>query len=267
MRAGRAPLRFEHEYRAAGFRQAFMQDPVQMYADTRIFYHCYDIQRRGGGQKHTYQHVDILTRHGFDAHVLHKRPGFRLSWFENDTRVAYRTDVILDPSRDILVIPENLDSSLQTFTGRKVIFNKNIYHGFVSLGTSRRGPDTVLGDSVVAIFSISPHNQAHLQFAYPDKPILLVTPNIRVDSFPYRPPRSKRFMIACNDKANTHLMTLYQMLLARGRLGLSRMSAVEWIRMVELTERQVSEVLQDALLFIFLSVDEGLGRLDRKSVV
>jgi Glycosyl transferases group 1 len=228
---------------------------------SRIFYHCYDIQKRSGGQKHTYQHVDILTRNGFDAYVLHKRTGFRLTWFENDTRLAYRPDVTLDPSADIVVFPENLDPSLYNFSGRKVIFNKNIYHGFKALAPTRQGPESILSDDIVAILSISPHNQSYLQFAYPGKPILLVTPDIRVELFKYRPLPSKRFVIACNDKADSHVTAVYQMLLARGLRGLNRASAVEWVRLVELSEHQVSDVLQEALLLIFLSVEEGLGRL------
>ena len=53
----------------------------------RVFYHCYDDPKPTGGQKHTYQHVDVLNRCGFDAYIVHHTPGFRLTWFDNDTRV------------------------------------------------------------------------------------------------------------------------------------------------------------------------------------
>jgi hypothetical protein len=40
-----------------------------------------------GGIRAIYRHVDVLNENGFSAYVVHPDPGYRASWFENDTRV------------------------------------------------------------------------------------------------------------------------------------------------------------------------------------
>ncbi|NVN92408.1 MAG: glycosyltransferase [Desulfuromonadales bacterium] len=52
-----------------------------------------------------YEHVDILNKHGYEAYVLHETEGFRCSWFENSTKIAYVEDVKLG-EKDFLVFPE-----------------------------------------------------------------------------------------------------------------------------------------------------------------
>src|SRR6185369_4415466 len=100
----------------------------------KIFYHCFDTDARGGGQKHTYQHVDILCAHGFDAYVVHEAPGYRLDWFRNETRVISRQEyeALFDPARDYVVLAETVGSDVTSYPGRKIIFNKNLYYLFAT---------------------------------------------------------------------------------------------------------------------------------------
>jgi glycosyltransferase involved in cell wall biosynthesis len=227
----------------------------------RIFYYCYDSNHAAGGEKHSYQHVDILARHGFDAYALHRTPGFRLTWFENTTPVAYWSDVERDLANAILVLPENLGFDASTLPGRKVIFNKNVYYGFDALGISERGHRVYLSDDVIAVISVSRHNQEYLQFAYPGKPVLVVQPGIRQDVFAYRPLHSKQLVIAYAAKASMEGRSLFQMLQGRAIAGHNRLSGVKWIPVFGLSECQVATLLRDALLLVFLSVHEGLARL------
>src|SRR6266542_5500719 len=102
---------------------------------SRIFYFAYDHNRPSGGQKDTYQHVDILNRAGYEAYALHRTKGFRLGWFENSTAIVsdewfWRRR---DEERDIVVLPEDLGPAICSYPGHKVIFNKNLYHGFRAL--------------------------------------------------------------------------------------------------------------------------------------
>src|SRR3954471_22628081 len=91
----------------------------------RIYYFCYDHNRPTGGQKHTYEHVDILQAAGMEAFAVHREPGLRLTWFENDTPVKPLPEVIADfqSVRDYWVLPEDLGPRITAFPGRKVIFN------------------------------------------------------------------------------------------------------------------------------------------------
>jgi hypothetical protein len=72
----------------------------------RIFYECRDIRVASGGVRRLYRHVESLSRHGFDASVLHHEPGFRLDWFPSEAPVCYWTDTFTFKTGDVLVIPE-----------------------------------------------------------------------------------------------------------------------------------------------------------------
>lgn len=228
----------------------------------KIFYHCYDHQHPTGGQKDTYQHVDVLTANGYDAYVVHTSPGVRLSWFGNDTRIisheVFKT--IHNPDCDFVVLPEDMGPSVAAYPGRKVIFNKNIYSGF-RIQACKTVPDVNLLPSVVAIFTVSEHNQRQLRFAYPDKDIMLVHYNIRADRFEYRPLEKKKPIIACLPKEPKQIAALKQMLQARSESGRSSSGSFRWVFIRDLSELQVSSVLADSLLFVFLSTTEGLPRM------
>lgn len=56
---------------------------------TRIFYLCPSNPEPIGGIKVIYEHVDLLNQNGFQAYVLHKKPGFRCQWFPNKTPIVY----------------------------------------------------------------------------------------------------------------------------------------------------------------------------------
>lgn len=58
--------------------------------EPRIFYLCPDNNKPVGGIKQIYRHVDILNKNGFCAFVLHNSLGFRCTWFENKTAIAYK---------------------------------------------------------------------------------------------------------------------------------------------------------------------------------
>lgn len=227
----------------------------------RIFYHCYDSNRPSGGQKDTYQHVDILTRHGIDAYIVHDRPGFRLTWFENETRVTYSGQVMRDPQRDFVVLPEDMGPRIGEVPGRKIIFNKGIYRGFQALGPLADAGRVYTSTDVVAVFCVSEHNLSHLAFAYPDTRLFLVSFDIRPDVFMYCQPSTKRCRIAYDSKATAHMMTLYHLLHGRASLGVNRVDRAEWVCLSGLQEQQVATVLRDSFMFITLSVDEGLPRL------
>jgi hypothetical protein len=71
-----------------------------------------------------YQHVDVLNQSGYTAFVVHGTPGYRLRWFENETRVIAWNELwrTFDPQRDYLVFPEDMGSRIAEYPGRKVIF-------------------------------------------------------------------------------------------------------------------------------------------------
>jgi hypothetical protein len=146
------------------------------------------------------------------------------------------------------------------FSGRKVIFNKNLYHGFRALGL--KGPDTYpyLNPEVMAVFAVSDHNARHLRFAYPGIDVFRVYTSIRSDIFRYRSWAQKRPRIVTIAKAAPQLLTIYHTLMSRAVAGLNNASAFEWIFVEDRSEQEMAKLLGSAVAVVFASVEEGLPR-------
>jgi hypothetical protein len=229
----------------------------------RIFYFCYSHDRPTGGQKHTYTHVDILNRCGFDAMAFHPTDDFRLTWFDNATRVIGMSEFRRrhDPVHDYVVLPEDLGDRIADFPGRKVVFDKNVFHGCTALGALNSRAYPYRAKDVVAVLTVSDHNRQHVEYAYPHQLVRVVHPAIREEVFSWRPLSDKRPQIACIPKNPEWLRTLYHTIQARAAAGLNSGNRFQWKVLGDVSERETAAVLQESLLFVFLSVTEGLGRM------
>jgi|SRR5712664_227192 len=229
----------------------------------RIYYLAGDASKASGGEKHTYDHVDILNAAGFEAYVLHSRPGYRHTWFDNNTPVIdYRSFwKVYDKASDYIVLPESFGHNIMRFPGKKIIFNKSLYIGFGSFGLFSCDTYPYLDESVTAIFAVSEHNIQHLKFAFPKARIFRMYTHIDCKLFAYRPPALKKPIIACVVKALEPLTVLYHMLRARGLAGLNCLSQYEWVFLQGYSQREIARLLGDALVVISLNTFEGLPRI------
>ena len=138
-----------------------------------------------GGIKYLYRQTDILNRHGYSAAVVHDRPGFRHTWFENRTRVICTQDTPIT-ANDILVFPEVFGPQASTFAPgvRKVVFNQGCYRTFnlYGLGTDKSVP-SYLDPDIVAIIVASSDAEQYLRYAFPSKRLLRVT--LGIDASPF----------------------------------------------------------------------------------
>ena len=212
---------------------------------------------------HTYRHVDILNRNGLDAYVLHPGNEFRVSWFENGTRVISEEKFrrYFNPAKDFLVVPEDLGPSINSFPGKKIIFNKNVFWGFQALGKLRDLVDPYLNREVVGAFAVSDHNFQTLKFAYPslrlDRMFVEISPAV----FRFVSWDKKKLKIAVMLKNSPSVLAVLRMLQARSVQQLNRSADCAWVFLEDLTEDQVAKELGESIALLFLSVDEGLGRL------
>jgi hypothetical protein len=229
----------------------------------RIFYFAYSSNKPTGGQKCTYRHVDILNRNGFDAYIFHETEGFRLTWFDNDTRVIGPSSfsTLVDPRTDIVVLPEDLLQRLHDFPCRKVIFNKGIYHGFRSLGTQIPSSYPYCDPSVIGAFVVSGHNNNCLRKAFPQLRIWQVSPEVDVTRFRFRQWNAKARRIACAAKNLGQLAVVYHTVAARAQACLNSAGTHEWVVIEDKTESEVADILSTSQVLLFLSVEEGLPRL------
>ncbi len=228
----------------------------------RIFYHCFDTPRPTGGQKSTYQHVDVLNDAGFEAYAVHSSERYRLQWFDNNTRVITWTNLwrLFDPQKDIMVLPENLGPKIFEFPGRKVIFNKNIYYGYRSVSDIQPDTDPYSHPDLLGVLVVSGHNQQHLQFAYPDLPIFKVIEYVDARAFPFVSLAEKKRQGAYVSKLTPNLLSILHSFTARACYGHNAGKDFKWVLVDSLNEQQVSAVLRDSLIVLFPSVEEGLGR-------
>jgi glycosyl transferase family 1 len=230
--------------------------------EPRIYYWMYS-NRISGGEKHSYEHVDILNDCGFEAYALHLT-GKPHTWFNNHTRVFEGLSFwdIYDPKRDYLVLPEPLGASISSLPGKKVVFNKNLYIGFDALGLNQASVRYPYVESeVVAAFAVSNHNYQTLAFTFPKAKLFRMYARINCDMFAYRPLSDKKRRIAVVVKAKEPLSVLYHILNARAQAGLNNLSDYEWTFLRGYTHNQVAKILCESLMLISLSTYEGLPRI------
>src|SRR3954467_2322635 len=101
-------------------------------AKPAIYFFCPDLPHVLGGVRQTYRHVDVLNENGFDAAIVHRKRGFKPTWFEHRPPVKYEP-LTLGKS-DISVYPEIWGTAITKDLPkiRKVIFNQNCYYSFVA---------------------------------------------------------------------------------------------------------------------------------------
>jgi hypothetical protein len=74
----------------------------------RILYFCPDYPQPSGGTRCLYRHVAQLTRKGFDAHIVHAKRGFKLTWHGYDVSVLWLEDEFRISREDVMVISEGM---------------------------------------------------------------------------------------------------------------------------------------------------------------
>src|SRR5213075_3109316 len=104
-----------------------LSNGARAMARSTIYFFCPDLPHVLGGTRQIYRHVDVLNANGFDAWVLHRKKGFRLKWFEHQTRVRYQP--VEMGENDVAVFPEIWGPEINRFKKvRKAILNQNAYY-------------------------------------------------------------------------------------------------------------------------------------------
>jgi hypothetical protein len=230
--------------------------------EPNIFYFCYDHNRPTGGNKCIYRHVDILNKHNYKAFVLHTRKDFKLTWFGHQTPIVDLGTFkkVFARDKDFIVLPEDLGNNILTFPGKKIIFNQNIYYGFANFGFKRPLFYPYLHPDTQGVMVVSEHSQKYMKFTYPKLNIFRVYNWLDFENFTFRPLRHKKKKIAFNpDKKPLDLGLVYHILQSRSEQGLNVLEDYEWVLIKDKSEREVSQILQESLIFIFLSKEEGLA--------
>lgn len=249
--------------RVASGRERRRRTPAEVRYDSgrpgsgRICYLCPDDPRPSGGIRVVYRHVDLLNAAGRDAVVLHGRPGFRVGWFDNDTRVSAAGDVVLGRD-DLLVVPEYYGPGLGSLPAgcRKVIFNQNAYSTFARVPLAGTGPGAPYAGvpGIEALLTVSQDNAALLRHAFPQFPVQVA--RVVVDERVFHPgdgPAGRRIGYMPRRRAEEQEQLLH-ILRARGVLD-----GWELVPIDAMTEAQTAEALRGCAIFLSFSEREGFG--------
>jgi len=233
-----------------------------------IYYWCPDYSSAVGGVKVMYRHVDILNRNGFNACILHRKKGFRCTWFENSTRVSYikKTRPV---SSDFLVIPEVYGSlyanpnerpkasrlffELFNTPAKKVIFNQNTYNTFSGHDFEGDRPHIYTDKDVLAAMVVSDDNRGYLEHAFDGIRIYRMHNTINHDMFSFR--SEKRPQICFMPRKNAdHALQVINILRNRGTFDDFGIIPIEGR-----SEIETASIMKESLIFLSFGYPEGFS--------
>jgi len=202
-----------------------------------------------------YRHVDVLNANGIPAAIIHRRAGFRVTWFENATAIMDLSGA-RPTTDDFIMVPEQIASQVTTLWPGvpKVIFNQNAYETFAGhaigpgeLATPLRHPD------FIATIVVSQDSKRYLEYAFPEHPTFRIHYGIDPRFFHYEP--HKTMQITYMPRKNlAHILQVVSILKARRAL-----EGVELYAIDRVAEAETARLLRQSVLFLSFGGPEGFG--------
>lgn len=219
-----------------------------------VYFLTPDYQQPSGGIRVIYRHVDVLNSAGMDAFVLHQRRGFRCTWFENRSRIAYVGDITVLQG-DTLVIPEVCVDILDRLSPgiEYIIFNQNVHLTWKE--TARHiAKHYTQGSGLLGVIAVSQHNQEALSYAFEHVDVRRLHVGIDAGTFHVVDgPRANRIAyMPRRMPADAH--KVLELLRGRGLLD-----SWEVVPLDRISQTEVAAQLQKTKIFLAFSHQEGLG--------
>jgi hypothetical protein len=222
-------------------------------ATGKIYYFCPDLNFPSGGIRKLYDHVDLLNSRGFTASILHQKPGFRVDWYSNNTRVSYLPQTQLSPS-DVLLLPEGCGPGMSLLAPgvRKVVFNQNCYYTFAGYGFDPQATVTpYVNPEFVAVIVVSDDSRQYLQYAFPNLRIFRLHIGMNAQRFAYQGQKRRQICFM----PRRHAEDAEQVVSILKFRGMLRDFSVVPIH--NMSDQQVVQTLQESLLFLSFGFPEG----------
>ena len=220
-----------------------------------IYVYCPDRHEPVGGIKMMYRHVDVLNRNGWSAAVIHQTPGFRCTWFDNDTTLCYVPQTHLRAS-DYLVVPEIYGPIIADIQPgiRKVVFNQGCYLTFHGYSVAKKDDVPPYRHSdVIAALVVSEDSREYLHYVFPDLRVHRLHYGIDSSLFHYHPGKKRQiaFMTRKDSKNASQVINIMNY---RGALR-----GFDLAPIVNKNERETAIILRQSLIFLSFSRAEGFG--------
>jgi hypothetical protein len=216
-----------------------------------------DWDHPAGGVRKQYRAVDVLNEAGLSAAVVHRRPGFKCTWFEHETRVVAAAEISVGTD-DLIAVPEIFGASILDLPAgvRNVIFNQGAYLALDTLvaGGEAAAAPYVDNPDLAAVVVVSDDSAEVVRYMFPDAPVHRIRHGL--DPAVHHPPvapRRRRIAYMSRRRGEEADQVLW-LLERRGVLD-------DWevVRIKGKSELEVAELLRSAQVFLSFSQLEGFG--------
>jgi hypothetical protein len=213
-----------------------------------------DLNGAIGGIKVHYQMVDALNAVGRRAFVVHGTPGFRCTWFANQTEVVAAESAQLR-ANDVVVVPEEWVEHIPKMPSEidKVIFNQNAYTTFLWGQPWPSIRDIYRRADVRRVVVVSEDNHDYMRYVFPAVDSVVVRHAIDPAMFHMGDPKT-RSIAYMPRKRRDEATEVLAILGARGALD-----GWEVTPIVDRSETQTAEILSRTSVFLSFSHREGFG--------
>jgi len=223
----------------------------------RVLYVSGDDPRPHGGIGVLYDHVAILTRHHFNAFIVHTTPNFRYPFAATTVPVIFWGDLGEMGEEDTFVIPETHSRALaavREVDSGKILFCQNHYYIYYGLTAGQSWSDFGIQDYMVV--SQPMRDALHTWFGIE---ATVVRPAIDDLFFADQPaPIAQPLNIAFMPRKG-----VIDLRLLRGLLDPAMQQKpawpIQWRPIDNLQRPQVAEILKSCPIYIATSYHEGLG--------
>ncbi len=219
----------------------------------RILYHCRDVEAPSGGVRRLYRHVEVLSKNGYQAAILHRARGFRPAWFESSAPITYWDREAYLSEEDILVIPEgHIDvlASTALLPCRRLVIALNWANIFrhlpIGLDWRHFGLSGIIAGS-----------DYESEFIKRTMGLASTTIPSGTDSSLFYPMADKRRQIAYMPRKNADVFRLIE---GAFRAGFPEYRDVPFIPIDGAGHEAVAKILRESAWFLATSFPEGLAR-------
>jgi hypothetical protein len=261
MKWSKAARRFSEQIAVLRRRYAY-RIPTLKVADQALgmpptaWFICPDFNEPSGGIRKLYRSVDILNGAGLQAAIVHRKPSFRCTWFDNSTRVVDSAQVVVG-QRDLIVVPEVYGRSIADLPKgiRRIIFNQGAYLMLDLLISEPSSDEVYLSDpDLAAVVVVSEDSAAVVSYAFPGLHVQCIRNSIDPAIFyPSSVSKSRRIAYMPRRRSEEADQVL-RLLTLRGALKGWEVIAIE-----NRTESEVADLLRTVQIFLSFSKREGFG--------
>ena len=227
-----------------------------------------DVSRPIGGVKQIHRLAEALGACGREATLIQQQQDFHPGWFRSEVTTtsvaAFRSRTDLDPTRDVLILPETFLPDLLSYARGlpKILFNQNGAYSF-GLGSGRRfpPPQEVLAlyrhPELLHVLCVSEQNQQLFTrgFGLGEARVSRLVNGIEAELF--QPAARKHRQVALMSRKNSaDAEVVMQLLRAQSwwRDGGWKLAVIQ-----NLPQQQVAAVLGESLVFLSFGHPEGFG--------